>query len=86
MRSMLHNPSRGGEDEYVTYFSSPPRDGARVIFLDILPMMEVEWRARSRLPPPSRGGEEDYSSSPPHDGVRRVLLILAMEECNLLAR
>jgi hypothetical protein len=71
MRSMMRTPSQGGEKEYVIYFSFPPRNGVCIIFLDILPMlMEGGLRtSRSRLPPPSRGGEEDYSLSSPHNGV-----------------
>ena len=70
----MRTPSQGGEEESALYFSSPPRNGVRIIFLDILPMlMEGGLRTRrSRLPSPSRGGEEEYSSSPPHNGVDQI--------------
>jgi hypothetical protein len=86
MRRMLRTPPQGGEEEYAIYSSSPPRNGVRIIFLNILSMVEGGWRMRSRLHPPSRGGNEEYSSPPPHDEVHRVLLIFVMKEYNLFPR
>ena len=90
----MRAPSQGGEKEYVIYFSSPPRNGVRIIFLDILPIIEGGLRTRSRLPPPSQGGEEEYtvySSSPVcFLAIEYVAYVLTPHPCNgggsLLAR